>query len=321
MAAVNIQLQGFTPANRDAEVTLTQEATGTAISRKPFLDGSLLVRDLEPGFYQVQVRHPNLLQPIENRRIRIFPQLPPTVVPIPVPETLFTDNPIVDIPVANLGGVQKTLSSVRDSVAPISTKSPGEAIRAADWNRLAGAVSDLAAAILELTQLVSPRGHKHPEITDKIAEGQDNLRRFTDAFGRSLLELRREIETEYLRRRVTDVLAAGGATPEVNKRVMDRVSELATLTQSDTPAFTQKLATLGTVVLTEVNNIAAVKGDPFRNQDTTKDLVAVAQNYFDAGTQITPEAEMHTYQRTTTATRGTKFSTTVSNTLLTRGGQ
>jgi hypothetical protein len=313
MAGLQVQLQGFTPANRDAVITLTQEATGTVLQRQPFLDGSLLVRDLDPGYYQIKVTHPNLATPIESRRIRIFPQTPPTIVPINIPEDLFTNVPIADVPLANLSGPQSAIVATKTTLGSIDNKAPGEAIRATDWNRLVEAGSDIATALLDLSNLLSPRGHTHPEIVDKINQLQEALRTFSEAWGRSLLELRREIETEYLRRRILDVYAAGKATNDMMKAINDRLNELGTLTQSDTPAFTQKLAVLGTLVLTDVNTMAASQGDAFRNQDATKDLVAVVQNYFDAGTQIAPDAELQTYRRTTTAARGLKFSTTVNN--------
>ena len=309
-AAFSLQLQGFTQANRDAVVKLTQESTGTVIERKPFLDGSLLVRDLDPGFYQVQVTHPNLLQPIETRRVRLFPQPQPTFIPIPVPEDLFKNTPIRELPLANLGPVQQTATSAGEQLKPINNKVSGEAIRAADWNTLVGVVADLAGAVLQLTQLVSPRGHDHPEIADKIGEVQGNLQTFAEAFGRSLLELRREIEAENLRQRITDVLTLGGATADQQKQVLDRVNELTTLVQTDSPQFTQKLTNVGNLVLTQVNDIAVSKGagaDTFLKSPQVQTLTTMARQYSDSGVQTSAQSELLTYQRTTTATGGTKL--------------
>src|SRR5215472_1598957 len=145
MASLVTKLQGFTLANRDAVVNITQESTGQSIQRQPFLDGSLIVRDLDPGFYQVTVTHPNLFDPIYTGRVRVFPQPEPTFVPITVPAYLFVNVPISDTPAVSLAPVQQKGSDIGNSLKPILAKSPGEAIRAADWNVLACAVSDLAA--------------------------------------------------------------------------------------------------------------------------------------------------------------------------------
>ena len=306
-AAFNIQLQGYPPANRDAVVQLRHEATGAVVERKPFLDGSLLVRDLEPGFYELEVRHPNLIEPIDRRRVRLFPQLPPTIIPIPVPPVLFRDTPIRDIPDVDLGPVQQTSAAVRDQLRPIAGKSPGEAFRASDWNTLVDAVSDLASAVLELTNLVSPRGHDHPEIAEKIGEVQENIRSFAESFGRSLLELRREIEAENLRRSVDEVLVLGQASAEVRTQVLGRIEELEVAVQSSPPVFTHKLATTGNLLLNTINELAVAQGagaDQFLGNSQVQQLSAMAGQYSEAGTQTRPESELMTYQRTTTAADG-----------------
>jgi len=309
-AAFNIQLQGYTAANRDATVRLVNQATGAIIERRPFLDGSLLVRDVDPGLYELEVSHPNLLQPIERRSIRLFPQPTATYVPIRVPPDLFRDTPIRDIPDADLRPIQQTATAVRDQVRPIATKSSGEAIRAADWNTLAGAVTDLAGAVLELTQLVSPKGHDHPEIAEKIGEVQANLRRFSDTFGRSLLELQREVETDNFQRKVSDVLELGNASEETRKRVLDRVRELPELVQSETPVFTGKLTRTGATVLNAINEIAAAQGanaGQFLGNPQVQAITAIATKYSQTGTQTRAEAELQTYRATTTL-GGTKFA-------------
>ena len=309
----DIKLDGYTPANRDATVKLIHEATGATIERKPFLDGSLRVRDLEPGFYEMEVRHPNLALAIERRRVRLFPQPGPTKVTVPVPEDLFRDTPIRDIPDADLGPVQQTASDVRARLDPIGAKAPGEVIRASDWNTLVGAVQDLANGVLELTQLVSPRGHDHPEIAEKIGEVQENLRRFAEAFGQSLLELRREIETENLRNTVDDVLDAGGASEAVRGRIRERLDGLEKAVQGDTPMYTGKLSRAGSLILNELNDLAASQGDEadaFLGREDVQRLGSMAGHYSEAGTQTRAESELATYRRTT-ASSGGKFSQTV----------
>jgi hypothetical protein len=309
MAIVNVQLQGFPAANRDANIKLVNKLTGVAIERKPFLDGSLLVRDIDPGSYELEVTHPNLLQPIDRRIIRIFPHPLPTTVPVPVPEVLFRDTPIRATPDADLTPVQQAATGARDRLAPIGGKSSGEAIRAADWNVLVGAVSDLAGATLELSNLVSPRGHDHPEIDEKIGEVQGNIRLFAEAFGRSLLELRREIETANLRRTINDVIAVAPVEvpPATRERLLGRIEELRATVPSDTPTFTQKLSSAGNLVLSEVNELAVAAGagaDDFRNKEVVKSLVNMARSYQEAGTQVRPENELQTYLRTTRTSGG-----------------
>jgi hypothetical protein len=309
MATFNIQLQGYPPANRAAEIKLVNRVTGVETVRQPFLDGTLLLRDMDPGPYELQVTHPNLIQPIEQREIRLFPQPTPTFVPIRVPPVLFVDTPIRETPDADVGPVQRSVTAARDRLAPIGAKGPGEAIRASDWNTLVGAVSDLAQATLELTNLLSPRGHDHPEIEEQIAEAQDNIRRFGEAFGRTILELRREIEAASLRRRVIEV--ADLAPPEirtaVKTRLLERVSDLEAVVRADTPTFTSKLASSGNVFLSEVNDIAVAAGaggDDFRATPVVQALVDTARAYQDAGTQVRPEGELGTYLRTARVTGG-----------------
>ncbi len=309
-ATAQIQLQGYTPANRDATVRLVNEATGTVVERKPFLDGSLTIRDLDPGSYQLQVAHPNLVNLIDNRRIRIFPQIAPTFVPVPVRPELFRDTPIRDIPDADLGPVQSAATAVREQLRPLAAKGPGEAIRAADWNSLVDAVGDLAQAVLELTRMVAPQGHDHPEIAEKIDEVQGNLRRFAEAFGKSLVELRREIETEDLDRTVNTVLDLGAAAPDLRERVNRRLIDLRAAAQSDTPDFTQKLANTGSFYLTTINELAQSRGadaDTFRANPEVQKLTGLAQTYFNAGTQSRPESELNVYMQSTRAAGGVKL--------------
>jgi hypothetical protein len=309
-AAFDIRLQGYPAANRETEVTLTNQVTGISIKRKPFLDGQLLVRDLEPGPYEMTIAHPNLVQPIDKRVVRLFPQIEPTRVPVIVRPELFRDTPIRDIPDADLGPVQQTAATVKATVAPLANKAPGEVIRASDWNTLAGAVADLASAVLELIQLVSPRGHDHPEIAEKIAEVQGNLRRFAESFGKSLVELRRDIENQNLRRKVETVLDKAGAQQAVRDRLLARVVELESGLQQTTPVFTAKLATTGINLQREIADLAVAQDDAdgFLADNDVQTLLQTATHYANAGGQTQVEEELGTYIRTSAIAGGTKFS-------------
>lgn len=309
-AAFDIRLQGFPQANRDATVELTNQVTGAKIQRKPFLDGQLLLRDLDPGPYQMRVVHPNLVSPIDERIIRLIPQPFPTRIPVPIKPDLFRDTPIQDIPDADLAPVQQTAASVASTVGPLASKAPGEAIRADDWNAMATAVTDLANAVAELTRLVSPIGHNHPEIETKIGEVQGNIRRFSDSFGKSLVALRRDIENQNLRKNIRDVLTVAGQDPDDDDNPLNvRLRDLEDAVVQPTPMFTGKLANAGSVILNQVNEIAVQRDDPdvFLATPQVSQLINLATQYSNAGTQTSAEEELNTYQRTTAVGGPTKF--------------
>jgi hypothetical protein len=309
MPSFNFQLKGFTPANRDAEITLVEEITGKQIKRKPFLDGSLNLKNLNAGFYQVKVQHPNLINPIFTKRVRLFPQPRPTVITIPVPEDIFSDTPIRDIPDKDVGPVQQSISAAADSLSPIGEKVSGEVIRSADWNTLVGAVSDLAAAVLELTNLVSPKGHDHPEIAEKIAEVQTNLVNFAESYGQNLLQLQREIESLNMRRKIEDMYNLGKVPEAERAPVLERVDELTKNIQLPAPVWTSKLANVGGLVLSQVNTIATNQDDPdeFINNDQVKEVVNFATQYHTSGVQTTAESELNIYRKTNAIKLTSKF--------------
>lgn len=306
--AFNIQLSGFTAANRDARVELENPATGQKITRAPFLDGSLLVRDLDPGIWNVKLTHPNLINPIFQNPVRVFPQPTPTFIPIPVPETIFRDAPIRDIPDADLGPVQQGVTSARDSLAPIQGKAPGEAIRAADWNALVIAVRDLSANVLELTRLVSPKGHNHPELEEKIAEVQGNTRSFTEAFGRSLLEFRRELEAAHFRNVVTGVLDAAQAPQATRDDLLGRVDRLTESLSADPSVFTAQLSSAGSQVLSQVATLVTANPELQANPIVIQ-TQATAQTYVQGGVATSAANELGIYARSNTAAAGGKFGT------------
>lgn len=313
MGSVNLKLQGHVPANRDAVVRMVNAATGERIERKPFLDGTLTVRDMTPGSWHLEVIHPNLVNPLFTAPIRVLPQPRPTFIPIPIPAARFEDNPIRDVPDADLAPIQQAATAVRAVAAPLGGKAAGEVIRAEDWNQLSNAVSDLAAAVLELTGIVSPRGHDHPEIAAKIDEVQGNLRRFIDSFGRSLLELRRDIESQNLRRTTTDMLDAAGVVGLDRDRVLGRVVDLEHSLRDTPLEFTRKLSSTGSVLAAEVNRLAVAQGDgadDFLQLDSVKRVMTVAEQLSGAGTKLRAEEELETYRRTGIATGGSKFNWT-----------
>ena len=296
--SLNVQISGFPAANRDALVTLTNTATGQTITRSPFLDGSLVVRDLDPGLWQMKVTHPNIVTPIYQQPIRVFPQLTPTFVPVPIPPAIFQDTPIATVPEANLGPVQQALTSIRDSIGPVQGKSPGEVIRAADWNVLASAVRDLAANVLQLTNLISPIGHTHPEIADKIEQVQTNLTDFAQSFGQTLLQVEREFETVNLRQRLSSALDQAQAPQATRDDLLGRVDNLSNSIQADPSAFTAQLSNTGNRVLTSMS--ALITANPaLANNDSVQKAQQIATQYAVSGTATNAAAELNIYKRTT----------------------
>ncbi len=305
--SLNVQLSGFPAANRDAQVTLTNAATGQTITRSPFLDGSLVVRDLDPGLWQMKVTHPNLITPIFQNPIRVFPQKPPTFVPVPIPPAVFEDTPIATVPQANLGPVQQALTSIRDSIGPVQGKSPGEVIRASDWNVMAAAVRDLAANVLQLTNLISPIGHTHPEIADKIEQVQSNLTDFAQSFGQTLLQIERAFETETLRQTLSAALDQAQAPQATRDELLGRVATLSTSTQADPTVFTSQLSNTGSRVLTSIS--ALVTANPaLADNASVQKVQQMATQYASSGTATNAAAEMNIYKRTT-AVSGNKLAT------------
>lgn len=300
-SSLNIRLQNFPPANRDATVFLTNPVTGQRLERKPFLDGTLVVRDLDPGEWEIEVTHPNALAPLFTRRIVTLPSPLPTFVPVPIRPSDFRDTPIQDVPDADLGPVQQTVAAARTAAAAVGGKTPGEAIRAADWNQLVAAVSDLAGAVLELTALVSPRGHEHPEIAAKIDEVQGNLRRFIASFGTSVLDLRRDIESQNLRRITTRVLDAGGVVGADRDRILTRVDDLELARQGSVLDYSTRLANAGTVLAAEVQSIAQAQGagaEAFLANADVRAMVGITEAFSAGGGAITADQELDTYRRT-----------------------
>lgn len=309
-SSLSIKLQNFPPANRDAVVTLTNRATGQKLERKPFLDGTLMVRDIDPGRWEIVVKHPNVVAPLFTGVVNTLPVPLPTYVPVPIRPDDFRDTPIRDVPDADLGPVQQTVSAARTTAAAVGGKAPGEAIRATDWNQLVNAVSDVAGAVLELTSLVSPRGHDHPEIAAKIDEVQGNLRRFIESFGQSVLELRRDIESQNLRRLTMKVLDAGGVVGAERDRILARVDELELRRQVSTLEYSAMLADIGAVLGAEVQNIAQAKGPnagAFLDDDDVKTMVGITEAFATGGRTLSADQELDTYRRTSLLQRKSKF--------------
>ena len=206
MNDLTLNLLGFPAANRDMIVEIRDSSSLQVIREvKPFLDGTVKVLKINPGSYEITVKHPNLALPVLRRPIQVLP-VGETKVSVVIDPAKFRNTPIVDIPDANLTPVQDMVSSIAQTVSPLMVKTAGEAIRADDWNTMASAIRDLAGAVGELSRLVSPRGHNHAELEKKFDQVTGNFDQLVNSISASLTELQRQIQTQRFRKQIEDVL-------------------------------------------------------------------------------------------------------------------
>lgn len=261
--AFNIQVSGHAPARRDVSLEIVSETTGETRTVTPFLDGSAMVRGLPPGAYQVRVLHPNVVgELVDLRRVRLFEGLP-TRLTLPLPEELFRDTPVRETVDADLTPVRDAAIAARDLAAPAGGKQPGDPIRSDDWNAVVGAVSDLASAVAELTRLVAPNGHDHPELEEKVDEVNGNVRRFADQFGAQLARIQRTLQTLAIEREVDGAFANAGIVPEaVRNAVLESVQVLKTHSDSDTIVWGARKKTAYSAILKGLGDLRDAQPDP-----------------------------------------------------------
>jgi DNA-binding FadR family transcriptional regulator len=232
---LTVSLLGFPLANRDLTVEL-RDPTSDAVVRtvKPFLDGTARIPQLEPGAYEMTVKHPNLAVPVLRRPIRILPG-GDTKVSVLIDPSKFRNTPIEDIPDANLEPVQTIVKSIAETVLPLGKKQPGEAIRAEDWNAMASGLREVALAVAELTRLVSPTGHNHPEFVTKFDEVTNNFSTLLNTLTAAMTELQRQIQSQRIRTQVEEVLSVAQVPKEDDRSkqllaLVDRLEQNVTAT-------------------------------------------------------------------------------------------
>jgi hypothetical protein len=286
---VKLQLNTPTSITRDLKVELTNQVTGEKRKVKPYLDGSVTVPNVEAGEWRVQVTHPNLVFDVFDRPIRVFPDRP-TITPITIPTNLFENVPIRDIPDADLAPVQQHLDDATQVAERQGLKKAGQPIYAEDWNELSQAMATASKATRDLTELVSPRGHKQPEIEEKLEEIQRNLQRMFDAFGSSLAQLQRQIQQLALQTKVGSGL---GRIPNLDPAIRDRIERAVGGLQtswSESPGIYSAIKRrTGQQVLEELSTVLAAQNPEVRNAPEVKELEAFTQ-------ALTTEAPVRTYE-------------------------
>jgi hypothetical protein len=299
----DFRLQGFPQANRDTTVELVHEGTGQKMELKPFLDGSLAVRDLDPGLYQVTVKHPNAISPVYQERVRLFDQPSATTIPIALDPALFQIRPGTGPgprpdPVADLSPVEKAAASVKERLRPIGGKASGEVIRAADWNALVSGVTDLANALFQLCTLVAPRGHDHPQLTDRINAMQATISDFTQSFGKAQLHLQRQLQLAMLRQNADLMFALPGlnATDREKAPLLTKLDDVTANIDADTTTFTLKLVAACNQALITINTLFTPPARAaLANNDAVKQLRLLAQQHATMGVQFDPHREIAAY--------------------------
>jgi len=282
MQDLTLNILGFAAVNRDLMVELRDPVTANVVRQvKPFLDGTVRVPRIEAGAYEVFVRHPNVAVPVLQRPIRVLP-VGETKISVVIDPAKFRNTPIEDIPDANLGPVEDLARSVAETVAPLTHKLPGEAILSQDWNTMASAIRDLAGAVGELTRLVTPVGHDHPELVRKFDEVTSNFSTLVNTITASLTELQRQIQVQRLQEQVANVLDAAQVDPvsPKGKEFTDLIKRLETTTTASPVTFGREvrntavqLSTKLEALLDEKKDVPAfVESDSVRTLSTAVDL-------------------------------------------------
>jgi hypothetical protein len=254
MNDLTMSILGFPVVNKDLTVELRDPVTQNVVkTAQPFLDGTVRLPGINPGAYEVTIKHPNLTLPVLRRPIRVLPT-GETKVSVLIDPSKFRNTPIEDTPEANLGPISDMAASVGESVAPLTGKKPGEAILAQDWNLLANGVREISGAVQELTRVVSPTGHDHPEYIKKLDELGANFQTLLETLSSSLAELQRQIQAQRLRNNVHDVLDAAGIDPTDarGREMLDVVKQMETQVTASPTTFGRELRNAGVQLETKL---------------------------------------------------------------------
>jgi hypothetical protein len=205
MPALRVQLNTPVEITRDLSVQVVDLVTNRTVETTPFLDGTVNLRNLNPGRYRLRVTHPNLPFTVLDQPVQVLTGRP-TFVPVKIDLDIFENTPVRDVAEADLEPVRQQLRIAGDTAERQAAKRGGEPIFADDWNELAGAVDAIGTATVDLTRRISPQGHDHAELIEKLDEIQRNLERFLAVFGQSMAQVQRQLEQLALEQRARRVL-------------------------------------------------------------------------------------------------------------------
>jgi hypothetical protein len=201
--------------------------------------------------------------------------------------------------------VRDTSSSVAETVLPLTHKRPGEAIRAEDFNQMASSIRDLALAVVELTRLVSPLGHNHPELETKFDEVTGNFQQLLNTVSTAMAELQRQIQAQRVRTQVESVLdtaAIDRASPQ-GLQMLNLVTQLETKVSDPPTSFARTARDVGVQLQTHLEQLIDQKtpenpefaeAAPVKSLSTATDLLKTQR-----ATTVDSELENHLLQTRT----------------------
>ncbi len=316
MAAAKFQLNTPVEITQDLQVQLTHAVSGKSVSVTPFLDGTVSVRNLDPGEYRVQVRHPNLPFQVLDRPVKILTERP-TFVPLKIDLDIFTNTPVRDIAEADLEPVRAQLDGASDTADAQAVKKGGQPIYADDWNVLSGAVASVAAATLDLTRRVSPQGHDHPELIEKLDEIQRNLQRFLEVFGQSMAQVQRQLERLAMDVRTQRALdAIPDITPAQRLEVERIVGRLDTVRVENPYLYTRELRRTGEELTAKITELLPADRPDIAEQPDVAELTLAARTLAETIPASSYEEEVRHHLRVDSRSTAGNLSTAV-----TRGGE
>lgn len=262
-----LKLNLNTPAsiNQDLKVKLIHEVTSREIDAPVFRDGSVDVRGMEAGQWRLKALHPSVVGALVDQRNRIVPDRE-TRLNISIPLDLLKNTPVRDIQDANLQPVREALAGALSRAEAQGQKRGGEPIYADHWNELSSAVTDTSRATIELTKLVAPLGHDHPELVEKLQEIQTNVANFYEVFGRVIAEMQRQIQQLALERRLDDAITQiPGLEPAARDNLRATIRTLDGATEDSPFAYTKRLRNVADELSRRVD--AAIPADQPQTHD------------------------------------------------------
>lgn len=261
MNVLKIQMNTPPHVTRDVEIELMHGVSGKVIKTTPFLDGTVSLRNMEAGPWRLRVKHPNQMHPLIDKDIKVLPDRP-TFVPLTVPTDLFSYGEIKNLPEANLGPAQSKLAHAAADAESQGRKRAGDPIYADDWNALAGTIEDASRATGELSRLVSPLHHDHPEIVARMEEIQANLQKFYDVFASTLARIQRQIQVLALKEQVNGALDDAEVTdPGKRREVLDTLKDLEDARGDNPLTYSHAMRRTGEKLGTKIAEIAATSPD------------------------------------------------------------